>query len=127
MAVLVTIQGIQAAQQSLTHMAQGAQAAGRSAYFVGSSLAYAYGIETGRSRGGRLARKAGGAFMLTRALQSVAPGIPGAVAQALPSGASAVDQAIRRLAFEVLSRAQALTPVRSGALRASVRVSNRVG
>lgn len=127
MATTVAVQGVAEARRHLEGMAEAAKAAGGRSYLVGSGLAYAYGIETGRHRGGRLARRAGGAHMLQRALDSVAPSIPAAVARALPRGAGAVDQALRKIAFEVESRAKAQTPVRSSALRASIHVSGRVG
>lgn len=117
MAVLVTLDGVVAARQRLDRMADGAERAGGTAYWVGSGVAYAPFVERGT-------RRMRGRFMLTRALDSVAPTVPAAVAEDIARGGDGAGS-LRRLAFEVLSRAQAQTPVRSGLLRSSLRVSTR--
>ena len=116
-AVRITLEGVTAATQRLGRMADGAREAGGTAFWVGSGVAYAPFVELGT-------RRMAGRHMLQRALESVAPTIPGAVAAAIARGQNPTAE-LRRLAFEVLSRTQAQTPVRSGLLRSSMRVSGR--
>lgn len=124
MAFSVTLSGIVETSAALARLESSAASASKRAVYVGSALAYARFIETGQSS--RQRRRAGGAWMLTHALESLAPSIPAAVARALPHGGDAVYGALTALGHEVESRAKAQTPVRSGALRASIHVSDRV-
>jgi hypothetical protein len=124
-AVLIEVKGAREAAAAVNRLAAGARAAGGFRAFVGSHLPYGYGIETGQHAGGRLARRAGGAWMLTRALQSITPALPGQIAAGLARGPGGAEQALRAAAFEVKQRAAAATPVDTGALRASITVSER--
>lgn len=117
MGAAVQIQGLTVVLQRLNRMASSAQHAGRSAYWVGFGAAYAPFVELGT-------RRMAGRFMLTHAFQSLAPTIPQAVGQDVAAGRDA-DTSLRKIAFEVLARTQAQTPVRTGYLRGSARVSTR--
>lgn len=111
-----------AALKALGDLAAGARAAGGARVEVGSDEPYAYGIETGFRRSGRLARRAGGAWMLRDAKAAVEPQIEAVVGAALPHGAAATDTAFRRLGEILVGEIQARTPVVSGRLRDSMRV-----
>lgn len=78
---------------------------------IGTPRPYAYGIETGRHRSGRLARRAGGARMLSRAALLVQRILPAALAAAWLSGPRAMDQAWSQVARRGQTEAQRLTPV----------------
>jgi hypothetical protein len=88
---------------------------------VGSSLPYAYGIEEGHTRGGRLARKAGGAHYLSGAVDSVLPRAKTMIARELP-GTAGGDVASRILGEDIVGAAKQIVPVKSGRLRNSIRV-----
>jgi hypothetical protein len=88
---------------------------------LGSPLIYAWGVETGYTRTGRVARKAGPARYLQGGLESIQREAPAEIVGALPKGAGAVNLAIGRLGRRAQQRAQQIVPVRSGALRASIR------
>lgn len=92
---------------------------------LSSPLPYAYGIETGRHRGGRLARAAGGAYMFRDALAVMRPRVGAVLGPAILRGPGAVDAAKRALNAEGVAEVQKRTPVRSGALRDSVHPSER--
>lgn len=111
-----------AALRALGDLAAGCRAAGGARTGVGSDLPYAFGIETGYRRSGRLARRAGGAWMLRDAKAAMLPQIEPVLAAALPHGAAATDGAFRRLGGLLVALVQAGTPVVSGRLRDSMRV-----
>lgn len=116
----ITILGVEEADAYLTRLHAGCQTVGRTSVQVGTSVVYAHGIEFGRRRSGRLARAAGGALMLTGALEAVMPSIGPTLADALPNGDAAADKALLGLGYKVEAIAKARTPVRSGHLRRSI-------
>jgi hypothetical protein len=86
---------------------------------AGSPLPYAYGIETGRTRTGRVARRLGGAHMLRAGMEAASDTIESLVMAHLARpgrGGKAMEDGIRRT---VLGEVQRRTPVRSGRLRDS--------
>lgn len=122
----VVIMGLGEALAELQRVQSGAQSFGGYTAQVGSSLPYAFGIHYGRHPGGRLARRAGGLFYLTRALEQVRNrgDVRAMVAEGVVAGPLAARKAGRTLAFAVLARAQELeTAVDSGLLRNSLRVA----
>lgn len=88
---------------------------------------YAYGIETGRTRSGRRARRAGGAYMYRDGIKAMQPKVRSTIAQAVVKGPSEVDAAKRKLNNDAVGEVVKRTPKRSGALRAGVRPSGRSG
>ena len=82
----VKILNAEEVRQRLEQMRRDLERATDTDIVVGSNLAYAPGIEYGRHPGGRVARKAGGAFALTDAFKAVRPNIAPAMAQALERG-----------------------------------------
>lgn len=115
----VRIMGLNEAERYLRRL-QGGAAASNATVRVGTAVVYAHGIEFGRRRNGRLARRAGGAFMLTGALESIQPRIKPALARALPEGQQAVRDALLRLGYQVEAAAKPRTPVKTGNLRRSI-------
>lgn len=100
-----------------------AHAVGATRLQFSSSLPYVYGIETGRRRSGRLARRAGGAWMFQRGLARSQDQLASMVADGLPYGPGGINAAVQRWGRNVaLPAIRSYTPVRTGALRASVRV-----
>lgn len=91
----------------------------------GSRLPYARFIETGRSS--RQVRRAGPARMFERGVAEAARQAPAILGPAIIKGPAAVGQAKRKIRDLGLERIRALTPVRSGKLRASVSELNRPG
>lgn len=87
---------------------------------VGTNLPYAYGQHQGRYRSGRLARRRGGTYFLTRALERVQSTIAPAVAAALPRGPVAAVRALLGRGHALHAEAGPLTPVRTGSLRRSL-------
>jgi hypothetical protein len=91
-----------------------------------SASPYAKVIETGM-RGGRMWRRAGPALMFQRGVQEAAAAAPAILGPAILKGPAAVGQAKRKIRDIGIERIRALTPVRSGKLRASVSEGNRPG
>jgi hypothetical protein len=79
---------------------------------VRSDVDYAQGIETGRRRSGRVARRAGGAYFMRDALAQVQPKIGPTLVDALPRGPAAVNHAMEGLAHDVLLAATQLLTTR---------------
>lgn len=90
----------------------------------GSSLPYAHFIETGRSARPQV-RRAGPARMFERGIAQTLPAVPGIMLPAIAHGAAAVGQAKRKVRDTGIKNIRALTPVRSGRLRDSVRELRR--
>jgi hypothetical protein len=117
-----------------THLA-GVVAAGKAVSGPIISLtnkeAYAGPIERGKflsgPRAGRVARKAGGAFMYREGIRAMQPKIGPALLAAIPKGAAGVMSAKKKLNDDAVVEVQARTPVRSGKLRAGVQPSTRSG
>lgn len=126
----VRITGHAHAQRVLEHLRDGGRAVSDARVRVGSPLQYAPGIETGRTRGGRVARAAGGLHFLERGLDHAAKRFDkGDFAQALEHGAAATVRAIVAFGHDVEAAAKQLlspfpysprTKRRTGSLRRSV-------
>jgi hypothetical protein len=121
----IEVVGDEVAVAALTRLARAAAAMAGTPVYVGSSLVYAYGIEHGRHRGGRLARRAGGAFYLTRGLAAVRGQLPTEVARVLRVAGPDPRRLLLGLGYRVQAAAMPLVPVRTGTLRRSIHV--RVG
>lgn len=87
----------------------------------GSPLSYAMPVEK------RWRRGSGGARMFERGVAETAALAPAILGPAILRGPAAVGQAKRKIRDIGLERIRALTPVRSGRLRASVSELNRPG
>jgi hypothetical protein len=119
MKLSATLTGIKEALKYLADQESRARSFNRVRVLVGSNLVYAYGIEFGKHRNGRLARRAGGAFMLTNALKAVRPEIADIFSR---MGTSGFDfaMALYRLGLRLQTIAMGNTPVRTGSLRRSM-------
>ena len=91
----------------------------------GSPLPYTYGIEKGRDRSGRLRRRAGPARMFERGAADAQDLARHILPAAIVKGPRAVGQAKRKVRDHGIGRIRQYTPVRSGALRGSVREMSR--
>ncbi len=94
---------------------------GRSRTVISSPLVYAYGIETGRHRGGSLARRAGGAFMMREGLADTQEHMDELIIESFARGPSAVPLAEANIGRMVVAAVRRHTPVVSGKLRDSFR------
>jgi hypothetical protein len=121
--IVVQVDGVPKARATLAAVAGGCAAAAELALEIGSPLPYAYGIEYGRDRSGRLRRRAGPAYMLTSALDEATDRLGDRLAEALPRGASGTRAALIAQAGEIRDVAKGRTPVRTGRLRASIQVA----
>jgi hypothetical protein len=122
----VRITGIPVVKKLLGSIAAGAVRAQGPIISLSSSAPYAYGIETGRHRGGRLARRAGGAFMFRDGINAMRPRVGPVLGSAILKGPGAVISAKRQLQQQAIEEVRKRAPVRSGRLRASVRESGRL-
>jgi hypothetical protein len=113
------------ADQYLRSLADACAALEGARLSVGSALPYAFGIETGRHRGGKLARKAGGAQMIGRGWQTVRGQVAGRIAESLKGGEEGVAREIDAIGRDTANAARPFTPVVSGALQRSIRSSFR--
>jgi hypothetical protein len=121
----IEVVGDEVAVAALTRLARAAEAMGATPVYVGSPLVYAHGIEYGRHRGGRLARRAGGAFYLTRGLAAVRGELPTAILGTLRAAGGDPRRLLLGLGYRVQAATLPLVPVRTGTLRRSIHV--RVG
>lgn len=117
----VALRGLDAGVQALKQVRDAAGRFQTPMLRVGSDLIYAWGIETGRTRGGRVARKAGPAHYLQGALQRVEPQLRAKYARALEEGPAAVDRATEQAGRDLVAAARSIVPVRSGRLKGSIR------
>jgi hypothetical protein len=93
-----------------------------------SEVPYAYGIETGRHRGGRLARRAGGAYMMKRGAEEALRGFVDELKQEIRIGSRAgVDQTFLRLGRRGISTIRTRTPVLTGRLAGSIHMRLEFG
>lgn len=107
--------------QYLSQVRMTAQRWGRSRTAIWTPVVYAAGIETGFHRGGGLARRAGGAFMMREGLLDVQEHVQELIADSFVRGPSAVPLAEANIGRMVVAAVQTHTPVRSGNLRDSFR------
>lgn len=110
--------GLDKAVAYFKKLAEEANRVGKIRILVGSNLKYAYGIEYGRHKGGRLARRAGGAFMLKQGFDSVQDTLRADIARAIETNGSVYD-AMFKNALRAEAVAKANTPVKTGSLRRS--------
>ena len=122
--VSVKIGGYVQVLDKIKLLGAGAEAVNGPIATFSSLLPYARFIETGRS-GRPQVRRAGPARMFATGVAQTAQAAPAMLAPAIPKGPAAVGQAKRKIRDYGVTRIRSLTPVRSGALRASVRVLER--
>ena len=116
----VKVVGLKEAQTYLRKLEQAAESADTTVR-VGSSLNYAYGIETGRhKKTGRVARAAGGAFYLSRALALIEKDLPKRLAAGLKEGEPA-ETTLLRAGYDVEAEAKKLVPHVTRTLQRSIR------
>lgn len=127
MSLILKLIGLDQALDNIVMVRSGAAELGRTRLSVGSDLPYAYGIETGRRRDGRIARKAGGLWFLSGAARDVGPGAADTIVRSLDRGVPGVDGALRIVAMRLTQRARQLeAPAnRSGRLAGSIQ--SRIG
>lgn len=87
-----------------------------------SRLPYAYGIRTGRHRGGRLARRAGGTRAIDNAKTAVVPGMKNHLAAAIQQGPAAATAVVNDAAERIVQIVQSTEAEQSGDLRRSYHV-----
>ena len=119
----VKVVGLKEAQQYLHRLEQAAGSADATVT-VGSSLNYAYGIETGRHRSGRVARRAGGVFYLSRALATVERDLPKRLTKGLQAG-EPTEKTLLRAGHDLEARAKQLVIRVTGALQRSIHTRSR--
>ena len=122
-AVQIKITGFVQALDKVKLLGDAAKEVNGSIATFGSTLPYARFIETGRSS--RQTRRAGPALMFQKGVAEAAAAAPGILGPAIPNGPAAVGQAKRKIRDLGTDRIRAYTPVRTGALRASVRALER--
>jgi hypothetical protein len=120
----IRMTGMAKALSAVHLVGEGAAAANGPIAAWTSPLIYAPIIETGR-RGGRMWRKAGPAEMFKKGLADTAAVAPGIMGPAIVKGPSAVGAARRAIQQLGVTNIQRYTPVRTGALRNSVRAVSR--
>lgn len=134
----LVVTGMAAARATLQAYVDAAKEHGSTkGYSVGSDLVYAAGIETGRRRSGRVARKAGGVFFMRNALEQVthSGSVQGAIGD-LPNNPDALRGIRQKLANAVAERARKIlvpfnyspsTRRHTGNLARSIRVTSGGG
>ncbi len=121
--VQITMTGMAQALTAVRLLGEGAKAADGPIAAFSSDKPYAHFIETGRSS--RQVRRAGPALMFQKGIQETATAAPGIMGPAIVKGPSAVGAARRQIQTLGENNIRRYTPVRSGALRASVRAVSR--
>ncbi len=100
----VKLLNLEEAKARLAELAASARTAQQMVAKVGSPLKYAYGIEFGRHRSGKLARRAGPSNALTDAFKQAQPHIRSMLPAAVKKGPQATASALRWLASFVLGK-----------------------
>jgi hypothetical protein len=116
------ILGIQEVEKLLGNLAASARALSGLRVRAISRSPYAYGIRTGRHRGGRLARRAGGTYALDHAKDAIVPQMLPKLAAALPLGPGPATAVVLDAAQKIVDRVQETEAERSGNLRRSYHV-----
>ena len=116
----VKLEGLDKASNRLAQLREAFRSFGGKTVLVGSNLVYAYGIEFGKTRSGRLARRVGGAFMLRNALNEIRPQVDDVLRSALSGNVPDLGSALYKLGLRLQTIAQGQTPVRTGSLRRSM-------
>lgn len=114
--IYLRVTGMRETQAALRTLQEGAARLGRTRILIGFSRVYAYGIEKGVDRSGRLRRKAGGAHMLEKGVDSIRKTLPEDIRSAIATGGSVYD-AVYRNALRAENVTKENTPVRTGTLR----------
>jgi hypothetical protein len=117
--IFVRVTGTEGARRYFKTLADGAESIGALHLVAGSTVPYAYGIETGRDRSGQRRRRAGGAWMLRDGLRVTQEQIPILVAAMLTRGSAAGKDTTDAIRRTLLGNVQRRTPVRTGRLRDS--------
>lgn len=118
----ITLQGMDDAQRQMARIERGAAALRNYVGVVYSKMPYAYGIEHGRhQKSGKLARKAGGAFYMRRAVDTVLAGADADLSEGLKKVTAPGVWVVRRLALWARRLARANAP-RGGAKKSSYRL-----
>jgi len=112
----------QAALMKISTSVQGAQGLRRR---IGPSLIYGFGIETGRHKGGRNARAAGGAHYMEKGAREIQSRAKSVIVQGVREGK--VIEAFDTLAFDVERVAKQEVPVVSHSLQRSIHVERSSG
>jgi hypothetical protein len=87
---------------------------------VGTPLVYGYGIDQGRHRGGRLARRAGPTHFLTGPFQEAQGKIKQDIAATLQANPGDLPNTLMRGGFDIQKQAQTRVPKVTRALQRSV-------
>jgi hypothetical protein len=115
----ISVAGLDQASRYLTLATAGVIAAATSQATIRSDLPYAYGIQFGWHRGGRLARRAGGTYSLLGAYLAIQPQVAPQLAAAIPNGPQAVQRQMEQFARRMLSEVRTREVRQSGQLRRS--------
>lgn len=120
--ITATALGFAQAEELISRLEDGIKGAGSDSVSIQTAVVYAWGMEFGYYRNGKLARKAGGAFMLTGALDAVKPSYLAALPLALFIGRGAVQQALLKAAADIQARAATNAPRLTGTLSNSFQI-----
>lgn len=126
MQITIKSVGYVAASNALKLLGEGAKAINGPIATWSSRKPYAGFIETGRSSKPQV-RKAGPANMFKDGVAATNTQAPAILMAAIPKGSASVGQAKRRIRDIGIAEIRKRTPVRSGALRDSVEVLERLG
>lgn len=127
MSLTLKLIGLDESFDNLVLIRQAAAELGRTRLSIGSDLPYAYGIETGRRRDGRIARRAGGLYFLSGAARDVAPDVTGLIVRSLDRGAAGVLGVLRIVALRLTERARQLEAPANRTDRLRESLHTRIG
>lgn len=123
--ISVKLHGMDGALQQLHTLQEGAKANDGVRLIFGATLVYAFGQETGRHKGGRLARKDGGAWYIRDAYRKVRPTIAPRLASAVPRGEAAVKRMYKAIGDDLVGASREIVPYKSGDLSRDIRSAFR--
>jgi hypothetical protein len=124
MSLKMTLNGMDDVQKQLERIERGSRQMAEHAAVIYSRLPYAYGQEYGKHRvSEKLARKAGPAHYLARAVEEVNQSADADIAEGLNKVTAPGVWVLRRMGRWARRLARLYVPRRSGKLRRSIRVS----
>lgn len=125
-AMQITLTGMDNAEKQMARIERGLEALKAYTGVVYSKMPYAYGIEFGRHRkSGKLARKAGGAFYIRRAIDTVLSNADHDLSEGLNKVTAPGPWVVRRLALWARRLARKNAP-RGGKKGRSYRLSRAI-
>jgi hypothetical protein len=120
----VQVKGLPEVLRALEDLRAGTRELGLKRDRIESEEPYSFGMNYGRYRNGRLARRAGPTHFFEAGIQAIEESAHDQLAAALPKGPASVKSAWSVLIRRGVTAAERTAPVKSGRLRSSIHAAD---